>query len=41
VAEGFKAWLDAIPKELYGLFGVGYVGYTGARTYEKYKGASK
>jgi hypothetical protein len=41
VAEGFKAWLDAIPKELYGLFGVGYVGYTGARTYEKYKGATK
>jgi hypothetical protein len=41
VALGFRAWLEAIPKELYGLFGVGYVGYTGARTYEKYKGATK
>jgi hypothetical protein len=41
VAEGFKAWLDAIPKELYGLFGVGYVGYAASRTYEKSKGLGK
>jgi Holin of 3TMs, for gene-transfer release len=41
VAEGFKAWLDAIPKELYGLFGVGYVGYAASRTYEKSKGLVK
>jgi len=37
VAEGFKAWLGAVPSELWTLFGVGYLGYTGARTYEKAK----
>lgn len=36
VATGFKAWLSAIPDALYTLFGVGYVGYAGARTYDKY-----
>lgn len=35
VAAGFKAWLAAIPSELYTLFGVGYLGYTGARTADK------
>lgn len=39
VASGFKAWLGALPSELYTLFGVGYVGYAGARTYDKYIGA--
>ena len=38
VAGGMKAWLAAIPQELYTLFGVGYVGYVGARSYEKGKG---
>ena len=38
VAEGMKAWLAAIPSELYTLFGVGYLGYTGARTMDKWKG---
>jgi len=41
VATGMKAWLDAIPNELYTLFGVGYLGYTGARMWEKGKGAAK
>lgn len=41
VAVGMKAWLDAVPSELWTLFGVGYLGYTGARTWEKNKGASK
>jgi hypothetical protein len=41
VASGFKAWLTAIPDSLYGLFGVGYLGYTGGRTWEKIKGASQ
>ena len=36
---GFKAWLEAIPADLLALFGVGYVGYAGARTFEKIKGA--
>jgi hypothetical protein len=35
---GFKMCLDSIPKELYGLFGVGYLGYVGARSYDKSKG---
>lgn len=37
VASGFKAWLAAIPDSLYTLFGVGYLGYTGARSLEKLK----
>lgn len=40
VAAGFKAWLVAIPDSLYTLFGVGYLGYTGARSLEKVKGKS-
>lgn len=39
VALGFKAWLMAIPDALYALFGAGYLGYTGARTIEKRRGA--
>ena len=38
VAVGFNAWLAAIPNELYTLFGVGYLGYTGARMWEKKTG---
>ena len=37
VVSGVSAWLRAIPDEMWGLFGVGYLGYTGARTYEKKK----
>jgi hypothetical protein len=37
VAGGFKAWLSAIPEPLYTLFGVGYIGYAGARTFDKYQ----
>ena len=40
VAAGFKAWLVAIPDSLYTLFGVGYLGYTGARSIEKIKNSS-
>ena len=35
VAEGMKAWLAAIPEALWTVFGVGYLGYTGARSYDK------
>lgn len=38
VAAGFNAWLKAIPQELYQLFGVGYLGYVGARSIDKWKG---
>ena len=35
IAEGMKAWLAAIPEALWTVFGVGYLGYTGARSYDK------
>lgn len=38
VADGMKAWLNAIPDQLYYLFGVGYTGYTVMRGVEKAKG---
>ena len=41
VVLGFKAWLTAIPDSLLTLFGVGYVGYVGSRSYEKAKGVAQ
>jgi hypothetical protein len=38
IATGLKAWLEALPEELWWLFGAGYLGYTGARTIDKRKG---
>jgi hypothetical protein len=38
VTEGFRAWLSAIPEPIINLFGMGYLGYTGARSFEKWKG---
>lgn len=35
IAEGMKAWLSAIPQEMWMLFGVGYTGYAWARTKDK------
>ena len=35
VTTGFREWLAAIPSDMLALFGVGYVGYTGARSFEK------
>lgn len=35
VAKGVKEWLDAIPDQLYYLFGVGYLGYTKKRSDDK------
>lgn len=40
ISIGFKQWLIAIPSDLYALFGVGYLGYAGARTWEKAKGVA-
>lgn len=37
VTEGFGRWLQALPEELWWLFGAGYLGYSGARTFEKVK----
>lgn len=41
MASGTKAWLAALPDGLWQLFGLGYLGYTGGRTFEKWKGAAK
>lgn len=38
IATGMKMWLAAIPESLYTLFGVGYVGYTVSRSYDKKNG---
>ncbi|HAX90904.1 MAG TPA: hypothetical protein DCY07_01680 [Rhodospirillaceae bacterium] len=38
VTEGFRLWLAAIPEPIISLFGMGYLGYTGARSFEKWKG---
>ena len=37
VADGFRAWLGAIPEEMWSLFGVGYLGYVTGRSYDKKK----
>ena len=37
VTDGVGRWLNAIPGDLYALFGAGYIGYTGFRTFEKVK----
>lgn len=41
ITEGFRAWLAAIPQPIIELFGMGYLGYTGARSFEKWKGTTK
>ncbi len=35
VAEGMKAWLAAIPTEVWTVFGFGYTGYTAGRAFDK------
>ena len=37
LTNGFKDWLNAIPEPIINLFGMGYLGYTGARSFEKWK----
>lgn len=39
-AQNMNALLKAIPPELYNLFGIGYLGYAGARSFDKWKGKS-
>ena len=41
IAQGLGAWLAAIPDPVWQLFTVGYLGYTGGRSWEKIKGASR
>jgi len=37
IAKGMGAWLAAIPDSLWALFGAGYLGYVGSRSYDKKK----
>jgi len=41
ITEGFKSWLLGIPEPIINLFGMGYLGYTGARSFEKWRGGGK
>lgn len=41
ITIGFKSWMDALPEPVLTLFGVGYLGYTGARSFDKSKGNTK
>ena len=41
IAIGLQKWLAAIPDAVWQLFTFGYLGYTGGRSWEKIKGASK
>jgi len=36
VTTGMQSWLGAIPESMWGLFGAGYLGYTGAREFGKH-----
>jgi hypothetical protein len=40
-AKNLKDLLSAIPSDLWWLFGAGYLGYTGARSFEKSRGVAK
>jgi hypothetical protein len=39
ITAGVGDWLSAIPEAYLTLFGVGYLGYAGARTVDKWRGA--
>lgn len=39
-AENINALLRALPNDLYTLFGMGYLGYTGARSFDKWRAKS-
>ena len=37
IANGMASWLNAIPDSLWALFGVGYLGYVGAKSFDNRK----
>ena len=37
IAAGAKMWLEALPEGLYQLFAIGYLGYSGARSFDKWR----
>ena len=40
-AQNFSNLLGAVPESLWWLFGAGYLGYTGARSFDKWRGAPR
>jgi hypothetical protein len=40
-AENVNALFKALPTDLYNLFGLGYLGYAGARSFDKWRGNSR
>lgn len=40
-ADGVARLLAAIPESLWWLFGAGYLGYTGARSFDKWRGTAR
>ena len=40
-AENLSKLLNAVPESLWWLFGAGYLGYTGARSFDKWRGVPK
>ena len=40
-AENLSKRLNAIPESLWGLFGVGYLGHTSARSFDKWRGIDR
>ncbi len=41
ITEGVSAWLRAIPESYLDLFGIGYLGYSGARSFDKHTKAKR
>lgn len=41
IAAGMNAYLSGLPEPLYALFGTGYLGYTAARQWGKFKGVDR
>ena len=40
-ADNLSKLLNAVPESLWWLFGAGYLGYTGARSFDKWRGVSR
>ena len=40
-AENLSKLLNAVPESLWWLFGAGYLGYTGARSFDKWRGVPR
>lgn len=41
LTDGVQSWLLAIPEPLWWLFGAGYLGYSGVRSFDKWRGTAK